>query len=237
MEGAFQDRAQAGRELARELARLDAFTDPLVLALPRGGVPVGYHVARALKAPLDVLIVRKLGHPLQPELAIGALASGGIRVLNREILSQVDLSPSAIDEITEREAAEVVRRERAYRGDATPPAVAGRSAILVDDGVATGSTMSAAVAALRRLGPREVVVAVPVAPPETCARLRREADRVVCLKTPVPFMAIGLWYVSFPQLADQEVQELLSRAAEELAESGVPSPPPGRDRQGPSGSR
>jgi predicted phosphoribosyltransferase len=215
----FRDRAHAGRELARELDRVGPFTNPIVLALPRGGVPVGYEVARALKAPLDVLVVRKLGLPEQPELAIGAIASGGIRVLNQEVLSQIDLPASLIDEIAEREAAEVARRDHAYRQGAAAPPLTGRSAILVDDGVATGSTMSAGIAALRRLRPLEVVAAVPVAPRSTCERLRHEADRVVCLRTPEPFLAIGIWYAAFPQLTDEEVQRFLARAASEAAGS------------------
>jgi predicted phosphoribosyltransferase len=193
--------------------RAGRFTDPIVLALPRGGVPVGFEVARALGAPLDVLIVRKLGLPQQPELAIGAIASGGVRVLNMDVVKGLGLPEDMIDEVTRREATELERREKAYRGGAIPPSVVGRSVVLVDDGVATGSTMSAAIAALREQRPHEIIVAVPLAPAETCARLGREADRVVCLESPEPFMAIGLWYASFPQTSDGEVRAYLERAA------------------------
>lgn len=207
-----RDRAEAGRELASALEELGPLTDPLVLALPRGGVPVGAEVSRALDAPLDVLVVRKLGLPSQPELAMGAITSGSIRVLNPDVVEALGLPEDVIDQVTEREGRELERRERAYRGDAPPADVEGRSVILVDDGVATGSTMSAAIAALRQRNPREVIVAVPIAPIETCARLRREADRVVCLHTPEPFLAIGLWYREFTQLADEDVMDALAAA-------------------------
>jgi putative phosphoribosyl transferase len=207
----FVDRTDAGRQLSEQVTPMRDLEDPIVLALPRGGVPVGLEVARALGAPLDVLVVRKLGHPLQPELAIGAIASGGAYVLNRRVLNEAPVSATEMERITERERIELERREKVYRGDAPPLTLTGRSVLLVDDGLATGSTMSAAVAAVRQLGPREVIVAVPVAPVETVRRLEREADRVVCLRTPAAFFAIGQAYASFLQLEDDEVVELLRR--------------------------
>jgi putative phosphoribosyl transferase len=209
----FRDREEAGRRLGAELRRVARLREPVVLALPRGGVPVGFEVARALGAPLDILIVRKLGYPGQEELAIGAIASGGVRVLNEEVLASTGLPREAVERIAARERAELERRERAYRGDAPLPRVEGRSVILVDDGLATGATMSAAIAAVRQLDPAEVIVAVPVAPSETVSRLDREADLVICLETPRPFLAIGALYASFPQLRDEQVVELLERAA------------------------
>jgi putative phosphoribosyl transferase len=226
-EARFRDREEAGRALGVEVAGAAGLVDPIVLALPRGGVPVGVQVARALGAPLDVLVVRKLGFPGQPELAMGAVAAGGVRVLNRELLGQVHLPPATVEEVARRELSEVERRERAYRGDARPLQLAGRSVILVDDGLATGSTMSAAVAAVRQLAPREVIIAVPLAPPDTIRRLRREADRVLCLFTPEPFLAIGSHYESFPQLDDREVVALLSRAREEAGAQQAGAQPRG----------
>jgi len=208
----FHDREDAGRALAGAVAQLGGLTDPIVLALPRGGVAVAWEVARALDAPLDVLVVRKLGHPRQPEYAIGAIASGGVRVLNPELVALGPMPSALLDEVTEREMRELERRERAYRGAAPPPRVEGRSVVLVDDGVATGSTMSAAVAALRRQRPLEVIVAVPVAPSDTCARLEHEADRLVCLRSPEPFIAIGVWYEDFDQVDDATVRGYLERA-------------------------
>jgi predicted phosphoribosyltransferase len=206
----FADRVEAGQKLAGEVRRLGTLDDPLVLALPRGGVPVGAEIARALDAPLDVLVVRKLGVPSQPELAMGAITSGPIQVLNPEVVTALGLGPRTIEDVARRETRELERRERAYRGERPPPRVEGRSVILVDDGVATGATMLAALEALRQRGPREVIVAVPVAPPETCERLRRSADRVVCLATPEPFVAIGRWYGEFAQLDDGDVREALA---------------------------
>jgi putative phosphoribosyl transferase len=218
----FRDREEAGRLLGAELKRVGRMRDPIVLALPRGGVPVGFEVARALDAPLDVLVVRKLGYPGQEELAIGAIASGGVRVLNEELLAGTGLPAGAVERIAQRERLELERREKAYRGEAPSPRLEGRSVILVDDGLATGATMSAAVAAVRQLRPAEVIVAVPVAPHETVARLDREADLVICLETPRPFLAIGSLYASFPQLRDEEVVELLARARH-LARNGAES--------------
>ncbi|GIW73257.1 MAG: phosphoribosyltransferase [Planctomycetota bacterium] len=206
----FRDRTEAGRVLAEAMASYAGRPDLLVLGLPRGGVVVAYEVARALGAPLDVLIVRKLGRPGQEELAMGAIASGGIRVMNPQVAAWVP--PSEIEAVIEREAQELRRRELAYRGDRPPPELAGRSLVLVDDGLATGATMRAAVQAVRQRAPAEVVVAVPVAPPDTVALLATEADAVVCPATPEPFFGIGQWYEDFSQTTDAEVRELLARA-------------------------
>jgi putative phosphoribosyl transferase len=211
----FQDRAEAGRYLASKLTRYVNRPDVLVLALPRGGVPVAYEVARALNAPMDVFLVRKLGVPGQEELALGAIASGGVRVLNRELVGVLALTEEQVNAITAEQMRELERRESAYRGDRPPPDVRGRTVILVDDGLATGSTMRAAVTALQQMGPGRIVVAVPVATPETCEELRAEADDVVCAVTPQPFYAVGLWYRDFSQTTDDEVRELLERAAQE----------------------
>jgi predicted phosphoribosyltransferase len=208
----FQDRIDAGRQLATKLLRYAGRPDVLVLALPRGGVPVGFAVAQALEAPLDVFLVRKLGVPGREELAMGAIATGGVRVLNEDVVRHLDIPPEVIDEVTEQEGRELERREQSYRGNRPPPAVAGRIVILVDDGLATGSTMRAAVAALRRQGPARIVVAVPVGAPETCGELAREADEVVCALMPEPFYAVGLWYDDFSQTSDEEVRELLAEA-------------------------
>lgn len=209
----FHDRADAGRRLGALLARGSIFGppagQPLVLGLPRGGVPVGAAVARALHAPLDVLVVRKLGHPLQPELAIGAVATGGVRVLNREFADA--LAPETIDAITARETQEVERRSRAYRGDA-PLTLRGRDVVLVDDGLATGATMRAAVRATRAAGAARIVVAVPVGDPDVCRALAQEADDVVCLLQPAAMMAVGYWYEDFPQLTDDDVRTALESA-------------------------
>ncbi len=207
-----QDRIQAGRALGGALQSYHGRSDVLVLALPRGGVPVACEVAEALGAQVDLMIVRKLGTPGQSELAMGAIASGGIRLLNADIVSSLQIPDRAIEAVTEREKQELERRERAYRGGRPPPAVEGRCVILVDDGVATGATMRAGIAALRQRRPARIVVAVPVAPADTVDLLQREADEVVCLETPEPFMAIGCWYVRFPQLSDEEVHEYLARA-------------------------
>jgi predicted phosphoribosyltransferase len=212
----YRDRTEAGQVLARHLAPYASRPDLLVLALPRGGVPVAYEVAQALRAPLDVFIVRKLGVPGREELAMGALATGGVRVLNHDVVGALDIPDEVLDAVTEREEEELQRRSRLYRGDRPPPEVRGRTVILVDDGLATGSTMRAAVAALRRQGPAQSVVAVPVGSAETCAELAQEAE-VVCPRTPEPFLAVGLWYEDFTQTSDEEVRELLDRAAHEHA--------------------
>jgi len=188
----------------------------MVLGLPRGGVPVAAEVARALGAPLDVFLVRKLGLPGQEELAMGAIASGGARVLNDEVVNALRLPESVLEQVTERERAELERRDRAFRGDRPPPDVRGRVAIVVDDGLATGSTMRAAIAALRTLEPARIVVAVPAAPPATCEELRAEVDDLVVLLTPHPFHAVGLWYEDFTPTSDQEVRAIL-RAFQEQA--------------------
>jgi predicted phosphoribosyltransferase len=209
----FRDRADAGRVLARELRQYAGRADVLVLALPRGGVPVAFEVARELGAPLDVFVVRKLGAPGQEELAMGAIASGGVRVLNSEVVHLLGISANEIESITRREEQELERRERLYRGERPPIDPRGRIVILIDDGLATGSTMRAAAKALRRLGPEKIVVAVPVASPSICDELAAEVDQVVCAATPEPFYAVGQWYASFTQTTDEEVRDLLERAA------------------------
>jgi putative phosphoribosyl transferase len=209
----YADRHEAGHALGRELQRkLTTRNDLLVLALPRGGVPVAYHVAEALAAPLDVFIVRKLGVPGHEELAMGAIASGGVRVLNEDVLRHVPVPPAKIDEVAAREGRELERREKSYRGSRPPLSVKGKTVIVVDDGLATGSTMRAAVRALKAMGPAAVMVAVPVAARQTCEEFRREVDDIVCLRTPEPFDAVGLWYRDFSQTEDAEVHELLDRA-------------------------
>lgn len=219
----FQDREEAGRWLGRELAPYARRADVVVLALPRGGVPVAYEVARALACPLDVLVVRKLGVPGHEELAMGAIAAGGVRVLNDALLRQLRIPPAAIDEAAAREQEEVERRDRAYHGDRPRPELRGRTVILVDDGLATGATMRAAVAAVRARGPARVVVAVPVAARETCEEMEREVDDVVCALTPEPFHAVGLWYESFDQTTDAQVRALLVRAAARSLPAAAPT--------------
>jgi predicted phosphoribosyltransferase len=209
----FHDRRDAGRFLARKLLAFYAHRpDVIVLALPRGGVPVGYEVARALQAPLDVFLVRKLGVPGHEEYAMGAIASGGVRVLNEEAVNALGIPQLVIDAVTEREQQELERRSRAYRGERPPPDVRGRTVILVDDGLATGASMQAAVQALRRLGPARIVVAVPAAPPETCEELRKSADEVICAIAPEFFRAVGYWYEDFSQTSDEEVRRYLHYA-------------------------
>lgn len=207
-----RDRHTAGRLLAAALEPYAARDDVIVLGLPRGGVPVAAEVARALGAELDLMVVRKLGTPGQEELAMGAIASGGGRVLNEDVVAQLRIPRDEIERAAERERAELERRERAYRGERPGPRLAGRCVILVDDGLATGATMRVAVQAARSAGAREVVVAVPVAPEDTVARLAREADDIVCLATPEPFMGVGRWYRDFAQTADREVADLLAEA-------------------------
>jgi len=209
----FRDRREAGRVLAQELAAYARRPDVVVLALPRGGVPVAYEVARALGAPLDVFLVRKLGVPGHEELAMGAVATGGVRVLNDQVVRALGIPPDVIDMVAAWEQQELARRERLYRGDRPPPDVKGRTVILVDDGLATGATMRAALAALRQQQPARRVVAVPTAAAQTCDALRTEADDVVCATTPEPFDAVGFWYEDFSQTTDDEVRELLARAA------------------------
>ncbi len=226
----FRDRFHAGQALAAALESSAGRPDLLVLALPRGGVPVAYEVARALPAPLDVFLVRKLGVPGHEELAMGAIASGGVRVVNDDVVSMLGIPEAALEAAAERERGELRRREAAYRDDRPPPEVRGRTLILVDDGLATGSTMRAAARAVRALGPASVTVAVPVAAAEVCQELRREVDRVVCLATPEPFQAVGLWYADFSETSDAEVRELLARAADEHARAlREPAPAPPRE--------
>jgi putative phosphoribosyl transferase len=211
----FHDRSEAGQLLAEKLQAYADRPDVLVLALPRGGVPVGYEVARALHAPLDVYLVRKLGVPGHEELAMGAIASGGVRVLNQDVVRALDIPEEIIEQVAGRELQESQRRERVYRGKRPPPHVRGRIAILVDDGLATGSSMRAAIAALHRQHPAKIIVAVPVGSVETCQEMQQEADEVICASTPQPFAAVGYWYEDFSQTTDEEVHDLLERAAEE----------------------
>lgn len=209
----FRDRIEAGRMLGERLReRFGERPDLLVLALPRGGVPVGFEVAKALGAPLDLFLVRKLGVPGQEELAMGAIAEGGVRVLNPTVLGLVEVTDAEIEQVAAREEEELRRRAAEYRGERAEPEVAGRTVILVDDGLATGSTMRAAAEALTARDPERVVVAVPVAARETCDLLEQEVDSVECLRTPEPFHAVGIWYERFDQTTDDEVRELLSRA-------------------------
>ena len=215
-ERVFRDRAEAGRLLAEAVAeRLGPQpAAPLVLALPRGGVPVGFEVASRLGAPLDVYLVRKLGVPGQPELAMGALASGGVVAMNEEVVSRLGIPRAAIEQVAEAEGRELARREQAYRGGRPPPELEGRTAVLVDDGLATGATMRAAVESVRRRKPARLVVAVPTAPFSTCQELAGQADDVVVLTTPEPFYAVGCSYEDFSPTTDDEVRELLNRASQ-----------------------
>jgi predicted phosphoribosyltransferase len=208
-ERAFSNRREAGRELARLLSGAPPSDDVLVLALPRGGVPVAFEIARALGAPLDVFLVRKLGTPGHPELAMGAIASGGIRVLNDEVVQALDIPPHLIDAVTAREQSELERRSSVYRHGRPFPSLRKRTVVLVDDGLATGSTMKAAVQAVKQHEPARVIVAVPVGAPETCRALREIADEVICARTPAHFSAVGEWYRDFAQTTDEEVTGLL----------------------------
>lgn len=210
----YADRTEAGRKLAEKLAGYRGRGDTVVLGLPRGGVVVAYEVARALGAPLDVFVVRKLGTPGQEELAMGAIATGGVRVLNPAVVELWSIPESVIEEVTASERLELERRERLFRGSRPPPEIRGRTVIVVDDGIATGSTVRAAVAALRASEPARIVVAAPVAAPQAVAQLEREADEVVCDFTPDPFYSVGLWYHDFTQNTDQEIRALLEKAAE-----------------------
>jgi putative phosphoribosyl transferase len=205
----FADRAEAGRVLGTRLGHLAGRGDVVVLALPRGGVPVAHAVAEALGAPLDVLVVRKLGVPGQPELAMGAIAAGGVRVLNQAVVDALAISLRAIDEVAAREGEELGRRDRAYRGGRPALDVGGRVAVVVDDGLATGSTMRAAVAALRAQLAGRIVVAVPVGARETCVELAGEADEVVCARMPQSFRAVGQWYDDFSETTDDDIRALL----------------------------
>lgn len=222
----FRDRRAAGRLLATRLIRYADQPDVIVLALPRGGVPVGYEVALALHAPLDVFLVRKLGAPGQEELALGAIATGGVRVLNPDVVEGLAISPQEIDQIAAAEGLELARRAQVYRDDLPAMIVEDRTVILVDDGLATGATMRAALVALRQEQPRRLVAAVPVAPPASCWTLSAIADEAICLETPEPFYGVGLWYGDFAPTSDDEVRDLLRLAAERTLFPRHPSAPP-----------
>ena len=215
METTFSNRAEAGRLLAEKLDQYAGRDDVIVLGLPRGGLPVAFEVAKRLRAPLDVFIVRKLGVPGFEELAAGAIASGGVRVLNEDVMRSIPNAEQVIESITAKETAELQRREQSYRDGRPAPELRDRIVILVDDGLATGATMHAAVKALRQRGAAKIVVAVPVGPPETCREFEDEADEVVCATAPEFFHAVGQFYEDFSQTSDEEVREILSRAAQE----------------------
>src|SRR5437879_8639655 len=218
MERAFPNRTAAGRLLAEKLIKYAGRDDVLVLGLPRGGVPVAYEIAKRLNAPLDVFIVRKLGAPGFEELAAGAIASGGVRVLNEEVMRAIPHAEEAIEVVSTRETAELKRREQIYREGRPSPELRDRVVILVDDGLATGATMRAAVKALRQQGAAKIVVAVPVGPPDTCREIEQEADETICLSTPPFFQAVGQYYEDFSQTSDEDVRELLSQAAQAIPE-------------------
>ena len=215
MERAFANRAEAGRLLADKLEKYVGRNDVIVLGLPRGGVPVAYEVAKSLRAPLDVFIVRKLGVPGFEELAAGAIASGGVRVLNEDVLRALPNADEIIESVTAKETAELERREKSYRDDRPAPELRDRVVILVDDGLATGATMRAAVKALRQRGVAKIVVAVPVGPPDTCREFEDEADETICASAPEFFQAVGQYYEDFSQTSDEEVRDLLARSAED----------------------
>ena len=213
----FRDRVEAGRILAGKLKSLVGDDDVIVLALPRGGVPVGFEVAKALGADLDVFLVRKLGVPGHEELAMGAIAGGGIRVLNEPLIQELGISEAAVHRVTVLERQEIERRETQYRDGRTALPVAGRTAILVDDGLATGATMLAAVRALRAQKPARIIIGVPVAAKETCDGFRAHVDDIVCVATPEPLYGVGMWYADFSQTSDEEVREMLDRARRQPA--------------------
>jgi putative phosphoribosyl transferase len=217
MEHGFRNRSEAGQFLAQKLKGYADREDVIVLALPRGGVPVAFEVARGLHATLDVFVVRKLGVPGHEELAMGAIASGGVLVIEPSVVEDLAIPMEVVVDVSAREEEERLRREREYRGDRPAPEVRGRTVILVDDGLATGSTMRAAVGALKKLRPAKIVVAVPVAVRSACAELAEEVDEVVCARTPESFYAVSQWYAEFAQTTDEEVRELLGRAEEEMA--------------------
>lgn len=218
----FKDRTDAGRRLATDLEGYRGRDDVLVLALPRGGVPVAHEVATALDVPLDVFVVRKLGVPGQPELAMGAIATGGVRVLNEGLVRRLAISEADAERVAAREQEELNRRERTYRGSRPPLDLGGKTVILVDDGLATGATMRAAVTALERQSPSRIVVAVPTASPETCDEFRGQVHEVVCAETPQPFYGVGMWYEDFAQTTDADVQEILAHDGARAAGSDRP---------------
>jgi putative phosphoribosyl transferase len=224
MERAFPNRIEAGRLLAEKLEKYAGRDDVIVLGLPRGGVPAANEVAKHLRAPLDVFIVRKLGVPGFEELAAGAIASGGVRVLNEDVLSAIPHADQAVEALTARETIELQRREQIYREGRPAPELRDRIAILVDDGLATGATMRAAIKALRQRGAAKIVVAVPVGPPDTCHEIEQQADETICLSTPEFFQAVGQYYEDFTQTTDEDVRDLLGDAAED--QEGAPSNPP-----------
>jgi len=209
----FRDRTEAGQVLARCLQQYKNQPDVLILGLPRGGVPVAYEVARELNAPLDVFVVRKLGVPGHEELGMGAIATGGVRILQEGIVRDLGISPETIEAVSAREQAELERRERLYRGDRPAPTIKGRTVVIVDDGLEKGSTMKAAIQAVRQQDSRQVIVAVPTAPSETCEQLKESADHVVCALTPEPFFSVGGSYADFTQITDGEVRDLIASAA------------------------
>ena len=213
MERTFPNRTEAGRQLAEKLVKYAGRADVIVLGLPRGGVPVAFEVAQRLGVPLDVFLVRKLGVPGFEELAVGAIASGGVRVLNEDVMRAIPNADEVIETVTARETAELERREQSYRDGRPPPELRDRVVILVDDGLATGATMRAAVKALRQRGVAKIVVAVPVGPPDTCREFEDEADETICASAPEFFQAVGQYYEDFSQTSDEEVRELLARAA------------------------
>lgn len=214
MAESFRNRTEAGRILAQLVRMRIPEADAVVLALPRGGVRVGFEIAAGLKIPLDVMVVRKLGVPGQEELAMGAIASGGVRVLNEDLLAQIRIPAAVIEKVTMRERQELERREMVYREGRPAVQIGGRTTVLTDDGLATGSTMLAAARAVRALGARRILTAVPVGARQTCDALRREVDEVICVKTPDPFVAVGAWYEDFSQESDAEVCDLLAEAAQ-----------------------
>ena len=225
MERAFLNRTDAGRLLSEKLEKYAGRDGVIVLGLPRGGVPVAYEVAKRLRAPLDVFIVRKLGVPGFEELAAGAIASGGVRVLNEDVVRAIPYASEAIEAVTARETAELQRREQTYRDGRAAPELRDKIAIMVDDGLATGATMRAAVKALRQRGAAKIVVAVPVGPPDTCHEISKEADETICLSTPPFFQAVGQYYDDFSQTSDDDVRELLTRAAQSDNEGQLSNPP------------
>lgn len=228
----FRDRTEAGKLLATQLNAYANRRDVTVLALPRGGVPVAFEVARALHAPLDVLVVRKLGVPGQEELAMGAIATGGVRILNNDVVQFLDIPDDVINKIAAREQHELERRERLYRGDRPAYDVHSRTVILVDDGIATGATMHAAVAALKQRQPTRIIIAVPTAAPSTCDEFAAEVDELVCVIRPEPFIAVGYWYKEFSQTSDEEVRSLLEQANQGLpATQQKPQKTPGTGTQ------